>query len=274
MLYLIGEITMDDLDFPTTSLFEKNDVKKVQLRLLEMAKITAEILDRNGIQYSIAYGTLLGAVRHKGFIPWDHDFDFFLFDDGYGKALEALRKELPKDILVHDRQTDPIYWPSWAKVRDLNSIVSNEKYPDEMAYRFHGIHLDLYYLKKIKRSKVDVYIKREAIEFLVRKYDAGLIRDDVYDQTFAQWSKEYVDILGDLSKQNDSDEEVYNNLSWIKEIEIDHIFPLKKYDFEDTQFWGPNNYDAILSQFYGDYMTIPEFEKRQISYDYVEFLKD
>lgn len=265
---------MDDLDFPTTSVFTKNDVKKVQARLLEMAKITAKILDRNGIQYSIAYGTLLGAVRHKGFIPWDHDFDFFLFDDEYEKALEILRKELPKDILVHDRQTDPIYWPAWSKLRDLNSMVSIKKYPDEMAYRFTGVHLDLYYLKKLNRSKVDVYVKREAIEFLVRKYDAGLIQDDVYDQNFTQWSEEYVDLLKDSFKQNDNNEKVYNHLSSIKEIEINHIFPLKKYDFEDTQFFGPNNYDVILSQCYGDYMRIPEFEKRQTAYEYVEFLKD
>ena len=68
------------------------DIKRVQERLLKMAKEIASILEDHDIPYQIAFGTLLGAVRHKGFIPWDDDFDFFLFDDSYEKAMEVLQK--------------------------------------------------------------------------------------------------------------------------------------------------------------------------------------
>ena len=88
------------------------DIKRVQDRLLEIAKRTAAILEKHDIPYQIAFGTLLGAVRHGGFIPWDDDFDFFLFDDSYEKAMEVLAQELPSDLTIpymHTRGSVSIY---------------------------------------------------------------------------------------------------------------------------------------------------------------------
>ena len=83
------------------------DIKRVQNRLLEMAKATAAILEKNNIPYQIAFGTLLGAVRHGGFIPWDDDFDFLLFDDSYDKATEALARELPQACSSKMKRLNP-----------------------------------------------------------------------------------------------------------------------------------------------------------------------
>ena len=73
-------------------MYTQEDIRKVQQCLLRMAKEIAGVLEGNGIQYFIAYGTLLGAVRHQGFIPWDDDLDFYLFDDSYDRAIELLRE--------------------------------------------------------------------------------------------------------------------------------------------------------------------------------------
>ena len=81
------------------------DIKRVQNRLLEMGKVIADILERNNIPYMITFGTLLGAVRHGGFIPWDDDFDMFLFEDSYEKAMEVLSKELPMDMFLENKDT-------------------------------------------------------------------------------------------------------------------------------------------------------------------------
>lgn len=106
------------IEFPEKKGYSKEKLKKVQKRLLEMTKIATEILENNGIHYFIGFGSLLGAVRHKGFIPWDDDFDLFLFDEEYDMALEVLRRELPEDIVVHDQVSDRSYYAAWSKLRD------------------------------------------------------------------------------------------------------------------------------------------------------------
>ena len=142
----------NNLKFPTNKNYTKNDIKRVQNRLLEMSDTVLGILDNNNIKYIIAYGTLLGSIRHKGFIPWDDDLDIYIFDDDYDKALELLRKKLPKDMIVHDKLNDPIYWPFWSRVRDLKSETIAELWPNDNKYKYTGINFDLYKLEKVKEK--------------------------------------------------------------------------------------------------------------------------
>ena len=94
------------------------EIALVQNRLLQMGKTVCNLLEENGVPYMIAFGTLLGAVRHEGFIPWDDDFDLFLFDDSYGKAIEVLRDNLPDDMFLEDENSEPLYFHAWAHVKD------------------------------------------------------------------------------------------------------------------------------------------------------------
>jgi lipopolysaccharide cholinephosphotransferase len=86
-----------------------------------MASIIEEILDRHGIPHMLAFGSLLGAVRHRGFIPWDDDFDFLIFNEYYSEAIEVLRTELPDDCFLEDEKTEPKYFHAWAHVKDLKN---------------------------------------------------------------------------------------------------------------------------------------------------------
>jgi len=262
---------MDMINFPTTNQYSRTDVKKVQKRLLEMAEIATKILDCNNIPYMISYGTLLGAVRHKGFIPWDDDFDLFLFDDNYDQALRCLRKELPTDIIVHDRETDPIYWPAWSRLRDIHSRTHATQFPDDNAYRYTGINLDLYRLRQVPRALVDIQIKQMGIEFLVRKHSVGMLSDSEYQEKFDLWTREYTALVAQKPEQVDLADRVYSFLADMPLVEVGDVFPLQKYQFEGIEFWGPNNADALLSTSYGDYMQIPPYEKRRPHYDHVEF---
>ena len=263
----------DELDFKTTEDITKEDVHRLQKRLLEMANAMTSILDKYGYHYMIACGTLLGAVRHKGYFPWDNDFDMFLFDDEYDAAVQCLRDHLPEDMIVHDKKTDPIYWPAWSRLRDLHSRTYGAKYTDDDYYKYTGLTLDLYRLTKMKRSEVALWKKKSAIEFLVRKHDVGVLPDDQYREQFDEWTTDYVELLRQNVTQGGADDEVYSALipTLSNPIEVDDIFPLKKYQFADTEFWGPNNADHILTIMYGDYMQVPPYERRRLHLARVEF---
>lgn len=262
---------MDNLSFPTTNVYTKNDIKRVQTRLLAMAKAAADILDRHNIKYFITFGTLLGAVRHSGFIPWDDDIDLFLFDDEYEEAISYLEQEMPDDTVVHNQNTDPIYWAAWSKIRDVNSRTYTSKYPDDNAYKYTGVNVDLYRLKRVARGGIELYRKKENIEFLIRKHASGILKEEDFHTKMSQLKAQYEAEI-ERTRNLDMQDEVFSFVILIREIEIHDILPLRKYRFEDWEFWGPNHPETILRQSYGDYMRIPEYRQRKPNYDWVKFI--
>ena len=128
------------------------DIQRVQDRLLTMAKTIATILEKNDIPYEIAFGTLLGAVRHGGFIPWDDDFDFFLFDDTYEKAMD---------------------------------ILSN--YPQDEIYSHHGLCVDLFRIKKINARDFAQFRYEHAVAYIDRRKKLGLIAPEEYEKRKASF---------------------------------------------------------------------------------------
>lgn len=243
------------------------DVKEVQAKLLEMGKSIADILSAHNIPYMITFGTLLGAVRHGGFIPWDDDFDFYLFADTYDKALKILKKELPPDFIVEDEENEPLYFHGWAHVKDLYSEVYCEEFPQDNIYSHHGISVDLYKATEMKECELEDFIVNEHIAYLSRKLKHELISKVDYDKKVNM-------LRGNLAKQEKSisNKKLYGLPCKEKRMEYDDVMPLKKYKFEGYEFWGPNNYDNILKSFYGDYLTLPPEKDRTTHYSYVKFL--
>lgn len=242
------------------------DVKRIQDKLLWMGVTVARILEEHNIPYMLSYGTLLGAVRHKGFIPWDDDFDFILFDDTYDKAIEILREKLPSSMFLEDEKSEPLYFHAWAHVKDRNSKVECKEFPQDSLYACKGVCLDLYKAKKLPYNELDSYINAENRAYISRRKEKGLISEDDYQMRMDKLmlnekQKKYVD--------NEKNEEVFCVVTDI--IHVEDVFPLKKYMYENANFYGPANADKILTDLYGDYMQLPPEEERIIHYDTVEF---
>ena len=109
-----------------------DEVKQVELEILEYVD---KICKENNIQYSLAYGTMLGAVRHKGFIPWDDDIDILLKREEYEKLLRILYSKTDEKYQVFSLK-DEGYWYSYAKVTDTRTIIveKNDRNMKECVY--------------------------------------------------------------------------------------------------------------------------------------------
>lgn len=243
------------------------DIIRVQARLLEMAKQVTSILESHDIPYMLSYGTLLGAIRHQGFIPWDDDFDLFLFDDeSYENARIALKNNLLEDLFLEDEDTEKKYFHAWSRVSCRKTIKHSDLYPLDNIYENQGLFLDLYRLKKIKCNEFDNYIKTEFSLFVNRLRKNNLISGEDFKRKCAP-KKKYIS-----TENKDNDRYIYAAIGAKPSgYELNDIFPLKKYKFEDSYFYGPNNYHNILTILYGDYMTPPLKEERKFHYDSVLF---
>lgn len=233
-----------------------------------MAKKIAAILEKNDIPYEIAFGTLLGAIRHKGFIPWDDDFDFFLFDDSYENAMTVLQKELPADMFLENEKTEPKYFHDWAHVKDINTNCSCKHYPQDGEYAHHGLCVDLYRIKEIDAVQFGKFRYEHALAYIERRKFLGLITAAEYNTRKESYELRLKsDIL-------ETDKKILAYPFDIGHQFYDDVFPLKRYKFEDAEFFGPNNSASILKMRYGNYMELPPEKDRIPHYSSVEFLQD
>lgn len=116
-------------------------VKKVWAVELNMLKIFDVLCRKHGLQYYACYGTLLGAVRHKGFIPWDDDIDVFMMRDDYMKLLQIAPNEISEPYFFQNVYTDSMVW-GFSKIRDSRTTAI--EFPD-MNESFHqGLFIDIF----------------------------------------------------------------------------------------------------------------------------------
>lgn len=126
------------------------DLRALQLCELDLLKEVDRICKKHDIPYFLAFGTALGAVRHKGFIPWDDDVDVLMKYPDYLRFQEVCKTELPPHLFYQDWQTDPAYYLPWAKIRNsrTTSLV-----PEMADYPINwGVCVDIFPLFPMKEE--------------------------------------------------------------------------------------------------------------------------
>lgn len=244
----------------------ENDITKCAkatglLRLIQQAnliflKMITDLCEENKLTYFINYGTLLGAVRHKGFIPWDDDIDVCVMRDDYEKLVELLKK-----------------------MPDIQYTLTHCL---RIHYKKLPIHLDIlpidYYSKPIETEaeKAAFFNDREKVDIEVNRHKNADFKKDP-----SLWPyNEYLN-LRDAFVLHHQKSEKREGVALFRGIETwgnprsyyqwDWVFPLKKYSFEEYEFWGPNKADILLFENYGDYMQWPDYirlhDKEKIDLD-------
>lgn len=250
---------------------EGSELRRLQLRMLDMLIVVDEICQRHNIPYWIEGGTLLGAVRHGGFIPWDDDLDIALMKNDYIKLLKYLKEELPERYKLQTHETDRNYYLMFAKIRELDSEIKEVGEYDEL-YAYKGIYIDIFSMEPVYPffSKVSSYLN-----YLVRKFASG--RRRYFGKVIA------VIMLFWLFKCGNG---LFRLLGWLKkpstigysygvysplQCSEDMLFPLSEIDFENHRFKAPAQVDAYLRSVFGDYMELPAKEMRGKHIVQVEF---
>lgn len=235
---------------------EKIESRKIQIRLLNALK---EICDKHKLTYWLDFGTLLGAVRHKGFIPWDDDIDVSMPMEDYRKFLAIAEKELPIDIFLQTSKTDKAHKEGFSKLRDCYSTYLH--HTETGMEKYHkGIYIDIF--PSVVYPKIPYKIRKVLLYFIVRSYyKANVIgKNVVYNYVVYGFFKS-IFLLFSPFKSNEAAQTPEDN-GYYYSIPQTYIYPIKGIEFEGDLYSAPNNFDAYLTTLYGDYMTLPPLDKR------------
>lgn len=221
--------------------------------MLRMLKIFDYLCRKNNIEYWIDFGTLLGAVRHKGFIPWDGDLDVGMTRKCYDKFLETCILQLPQDIFFQNSKTDPYYSSkkniTEAKLRDKYSNYDEWQEKNPTLKWHNGIQVDIFvYDKWLSKTK--------SISNIQRRIMFRSLLSNRFLKIFYKHHKvnHYATLYGNIIKEDD-------------------IFPLNTLEFEGFPVMIPNNYCKYLRGLYGDYMKLPPENERHTHEGKIEPLR-
>lgn len=265
-----------------------------ELTLKELQQVSLEILKdvhafcvANNITYSIAYGTLIGALRHKGFIPWDDDVDIVMPRPDYERfcknycsdnlrliyygndktALAAFARVV--ECYKTDYQTERPWTVQrsgvWIDIFPLDGVLDQEEY----SHRYSRMKRISWFVYKFRRQNHHITSSdswwsktKTIIAKLIGLH--GLLPSALLKRTVAMMTKcdyETCTEYGQMSCLDDGP------IIFSKEDFQDTVL----LDFEDTQFCAMNGYDKVLRQVYGDYMQMPPEDKRVPKQYWIKF---
>lgn len=243
---------------------EGSTLRLMQLRMVEMLKYFDTICKKNNIKYWLSSGTLLGAVRHGGFIPWDDDLDVEMLEDDYKKMCAVFEQEKSDDFILQTHKTDPNFYENTAKLRDLHSFIE-EKYEFDLWYNYRGIFIDVFCLEPSSSAMILWVTGRIHCKILqnLTRIRNKIIRNSLVKPLYWLLVKIIYPILSFISKAFSDGKKFRHKVGWgfVKPRYIDDLFPLTKVKFEGYDFPAPANIDNYLRNIYGDYMGLPDLDK-------------
>lgn len=260
-----------------------NDIKKIQLNILDYV---ADFCEKNDIKYWLACGTLLGAIRHKGYIPWDDDIDIGMLRDDYNKFIELFNTNGSK-YEVHNYKTDKNWHLAFSKVYDSETVLFE---PDEKTGQQECVNIDVFvydnapddfkdrkriYKKKEFYRKLNSFRVNSSFEnpknkkYNFLRYPLNFVLKifprNYFLKKMVNVSTKYINqntkCVGNYSSKTDM---VCSKKAFDKLVDV---------EFEGKKYKAPIGYDEYLTSFYGNYMKLPPKEKQVTHHSFVAYYK-
>lgn len=252
---------------------KKIDKADAKYLLLYLLKHFNEVCESAGIIYYASAGTCLGAIRHKGLIPWDDDIDCMMPRKYYDLFISTCKKMLPPELILHTREEDPYFLCEYIKLcfKDdeteysdisLDVFFLDETNPKRTFFRAmqNRVHLNLYYLKTFKISRMKAgeakYRPRNPFKYALLKFFSFVplhTIDSLMNKVMFAEKRESTHYI------NWGSCHPYKKATYSKEV----LGKAQKLPFENQYVWVAEHPEIILSQlFTKNYMTPPPLEKR------------
>ena len=252
-----------------------SELQHLQYVILGIVKYIDTICRKNDIPYYLLGGSCIGAIRHKGFIPWDDDMDIIMTRENYNRFIEACRGQI--DAEKYFLQEGLVDWPlNFSKLR-LKGTRLHEPEDDYAADGMHGIYVDIFFIDNVPDSNLlakiqylfakyylcyqlasrgykNTGIKKKLLLLLSTPMHIGWIRRFVIRQATKYNKDQTTSRYGFF----------YGRTRFKTAITPKSIYGTPKYvQFEDTELPVPEHYHEYLTQMFGDYMQLPPVEQQK-----------
>ncbi len=254
-------------------------IQQMQAIELGIMKKVHDFCVDNNIRYWLSCGTLLGAIRHNGFIPWDDDIDISMMRKDYDRFLELFPlKEKELGLTLASPYSKEHYYPhEMSKVSDARTILIEQMVKIDSDI---GVCIDIFPVDNVPNGKKKAQLFRLRSKVLRRLLFAGNtnLKNDAYKSHYnfpkrvmlhllqwvpVSWTMKRLEKHAAYCKDDNSEyvmnvegeEQRLYRREWFHELQL--------HDFEDTRFFIPAEYDQVLKKGFGDYMKLPPEEQRQ-----------
>ena len=249
-----------------------DEMKSVQINILQ---VIHNFCEEHDIRYSMACGTLLGAVRHKGYIPWDDDIDIYVPRKDYERLIEEFPQSL-HNIRIASLSRNCQWEFAYAKAYDDRTFLDEFSIVNKPI----GINIDIFPIDKAPSKKKEwaIYNKKRLllqkiyyIKFLKINWERPFYKNIIHIigkmLLFPIQLRKLAEIINKYAQKynNTSSTYLFENIQgWFlkKPFSEESIKDVVDMPFEDRVFKGMKGYDDYLKNAYGNYLTLPPIEKR------------
>jgi len=257
----------------------------VQIKLLAMLKWFHGYCDENKLTYYIVGGSMLGAIRHKGFIPWDDDIDVVLPRPDYNRLIQLFHNRIDHYILESPYTGNRDYYYTYAKLYDTNTTLIEKTRRNCR----RGLYIDVFPLDGIGNTKMEVdknfqkvdrlnmflmtrtcaitkrrsFFKNASIavsriipQFIVNDHKLVLKVDKIASSFGYEESKYVANLMGAYRKKEIMEKSIFGKPT--------------EYQFENIVVSGVEKYEEFLTHIYGDWRKLPPKDKQKTSHEYIE----
>ncbi|MBR3173787.1 MAG: LicD family protein [Eubacterium sp.] len=262
---------------------DKKTLEKIHIIQVDMIKKLHNYCKEKKLNYSVICGSLLGAIRHKGIIPWDDDVDIALIREEYNELVRLLKKDPIEGLYIQDYSTDPYYYQPYAKL-----LKNNTEYIEGFRKNNKsksGVFIDIFpldYIKKpgMKKTKFRRTISRFITFAIWNKEGCHMEREgskkliNGVSKIISVLPKSLLIIIQNKLVIRKRKDKKYVASMFSSNYETDRLYfevsdfeSLIELPFEDTVVNAPKNWKENLTRLYKDYMALPPEDKRNSGHD-------